>query len=76
MPSDNRISNSFTEPEIKVLTFLFKTLQRGGDPRIVVRNRAFSNLSTKILKMEPRLEEKKRAAAASKIEDDQPQTAA
>ena len=53
-------SNSFTEEEVKLLDFIFSALQRGGDPRIVVRNKHFGNLSAKIIRMKKKLEEKKR----------------
>ncbi len=54
-----RISNSFTDGEIKILDFVVTTLLRGGDARAVVRNEAFRGLARKVQGMKQRVEEKR-----------------
>jgi hypothetical protein len=65
------VSNSFTESEVKILDFIFSTLQRGGDPRMITRNKSFANLSAKIIRMKQRMDDakKKREAAEVKLEE-------
>jgi len=60
-------SNSFTEAEVKILTFIFSTLQRGGDPRTATRNKAFGSLSAKVVRMGQRMEEAKRKRAEAEL---------
>jgi len=65
------VSNSFTEAEVKILTFIFKALQRGGDPKMAVRNPAFANLSAKVIRMDHKLEEAKKKREAAELKPDE-----
>jgi hypothetical protein len=46
-----RFSTSFSEEEISFLDGLLRTLIRGGDATMFVRNKAFANVMRKVLSM-------------------------
>lgn len=50
-------SQSFTETEVDFLEALFRILQRGGDPRVLVRRQEFGSLRRKVIKMHERVQE-------------------
>jgi hypothetical protein len=56
-----RISNSFSEDEIKVLDLMQQTALRGGSLAVVARHPAFASLCRKIHAMKSKVNELKRA---------------
>lgn len=57
-----RISNSFSEDEIKVLDLMQQTALRGGSLAVVARHPAFASLCRKIHAMKSKVNELKRAS--------------
>lgn len=56
-----RISNSFSDGEVKVMDFILTTMLRGGDPRGAVRSKDFASLCRKVQQMKQKAAEKARA---------------
>ena len=54
------VSNSFTRGEAEILTFVFETLLRGGDPRMAARHKDFPSLAAKVGRMRQRVDEMKK----------------
>ncbi len=53
-----RISNSFSDGEVKVMDFILTTMLRGGDPRGAVRSKDFASLCRKVQQMKDKAAKK------------------
>jgi hypothetical protein len=49
-------SQSFREPEVRLLDQILKTLIRGGDPHVLVRSASFPSLMRKVATMRTRID--------------------
>ncbi|MEM6960792.1 MAG: hypothetical protein AAF355_03255 [Myxococcota bacterium] len=64
-----RISNSFSEGEVKTLEFILQTLLRGGNPSVATRQRDFASVYRKVLKMKERIGVHEKKAELQEVQD-------
>ena len=53
-----QLATTFTLEEVQVALFVFKMVQRGGNPAVAAKHRAWASLAKKFQKMERKAREK------------------
>lgn len=55
-----RVSDSFNEEHVQLLSFITETLLRGGDPIMATRHKHFPGLAAKVGRLRQKMNEKKK----------------